>query len=147
MSERGLIVIVSPGFKVYRGVPGLINWRSHDRLNRFVRTGVFTGADHDWLLFGSPLGDAVGSVLLGGCALPSAKSTHSKAEEMLKSWIDRHQHVWKGMKLKEMVWSVSEEWLPHVELWAALFHNDRYVDVKRLEALEATEKHVQKELT
>ncbi len=133
MPAHGLIVVVAPHFKVHRGVPGFIDWRSHGRLNRFVSAGVYSAEEGEWLMFGQPLGQLVGSVLLGSCPLPvEAKS----AESLCRRWAEKHCHVWEKLHFEHLYWSVSEEWQSAVELWKPLFHNGEYVDVSRLRELE-----------
>jgi hypothetical protein len=134
MDNLGLVVIVSPKFKPYRGVPGYIDWRSHGRFSKFIKAGVFHGNDGEWLLLGRPLVQ-VGLVVCGGCELPENASEKDTLGH-LKSWQRTNEHVWKNLAMQRFHWGLSEDWIPFVEMWKTLFHNEQYVDVNTLRDME-----------
>jgi hypothetical protein len=132
----GLLIIVTPEFKVYRGIPGFIDWRSHGRFSRFIKAGVYSGSDSEWLCLGEPLGSLVGTVVCGGCTFPSGAKDDPERQEYCKRWYKKNVHAWEKLHLTELRWGLSEEWQSFIAMWRPLFHNQEYVDVQRLKELE-----------
>lgn len=127
-STDGLVIIVTPDFKVHRGVVGWVEWCMHGRLSRFILEGRYSGEHGSWLHVGLPFGMSSFPVVLGGCSIDDPSDLKKKCQK----WYAENQYVWKKLGFKRMKWSLSEEWLPHQDVWGSVLAAEDFVSFDSL---------------